>query len=108
MSLDPDPEASSTGHRYALYEAGQVVGQLEWRSSPRALTGWYLRRGAGIVRAHTDPGRDELAADRSEERAWQLHAEVAAILSTAIALDAAARALHPQPQRPRGRFRRLS
>ena len=53
-----------------------------------------------------DTAIDELARDtRSPEHAWDLHAELAAILSTALALDAAGRVLYPSRLWPTRRFR---
>jgi hypothetical protein len=110
MSPDPQPDPFSPAHRYDLFDQGRVVAALEWRSLPRELAGWYLLRAPEpALRLQVDPGVDELARDRhSDDRSWLLHAQVAAILSTAMAVDAAGRELHAAPRRTGGRFRRLA
>jgi len=102
--------SQSPRHEYALFDRGQLVARLEWRSGDRSAVGWYLaRKGRAPDRLAVDPAIDELARDaRSEQADWQRAAELAAILSTALALDAAERLLHQRPQRPTGRFRRLT
>jgi hypothetical protein len=109
MPSAPEPAAGPEDHRYGLFDGGRALGWLVWRPEPRQSAGWYLVPDGGTPqRLKVDPGIDELAADgRSEEHAWMLHAEVAAILSTALALDAAERALHQRPPRRRGRFGRI-
>jgi len=109
MSLDPDQPAPPHAHAYGLYEDGRAIGRLEWRTRPRAALGWYLVQAPGPPhRLDVDPGIDELARDeRSVQHDWDLHAELAAILSTALALDAAERHLHHRPGPVQGRFRRL-
>lgn len=104
---DPAPGAAAR-RIYPLFTDGRPVGTLEWRQSERRGTGWYLlREGRQDERLDVDRTIDELAADeRSSDHAWELNAELAAILSTALALDAAGRALRgPEPPRSR-RFRR--
>jgi hypothetical protein len=95
-------------HAYEVYDEGRHVGRLEWRLRPRTVTGWYLTLDPrGPERLHVDPAIDDLARDkRSGEHDWELHAELAAILSTALALDAAELFLHPERELQRGRFRR--
>jgi hypothetical protein len=97
-------------HRYDLFEEGRPIGRLEWRSHPRGLTGWHLLRPPDPpMRLAVDASIDDLAADqRADEHAWELDAELAAILSTALALDAADRFLHAHRQPVRRRFRRLT
>jgi hypothetical protein len=97
-------------HEYTLFDGGQLIARLEWRSASRSTVGWYLaHEGRAAVRLAVDPAIDDLARDaRSAEAEWQRTAELAAILSTALALDAAERLLHRRPQRPTGRFRRLT
>src|SRR3954463_1156789 len=87
------------GHRYELFDGGHSIGWLEWQPRPRERLGWYLlRRGGSPVRLDVDLAIDDLAgARRGQQRGWALTAELAALLSTALALDAADRALHPQP-----------
>src|SRR3954469_25492525 len=94
------------GHRYELFDGGRSVGWLEWQPQPRERLGWYLLGpGGSPVRLGVDLAIDDLAgAGPDRERGWALTAELAALLSTALALDAADRALHPQPtprRRPR-------
>lgn len=105
----PDPERRDTPrpHAYDLYDAGRPAGRLEWRARPRAEVGWYLSGGAGEPRRlDVDPAIDELARDtRSGDHDWELHAELSAILSTALALDTVERLLHPRQDLVRRRFR---
>jgi hypothetical protein len=109
MSSRPEPAPAPEEHRYRLFDDGRALGWLVWRPHPRQSAGWYLAPDGGTPRRlKVDAGIDELAADgRSDEHAWRLHAEVAAILSTALALDAAERALHDRPPRRFGRFGRV-
>jgi hypothetical protein len=95
-------------HGYDVYEDGLAVGRLEWRQRPRTAAGWYLTLGPRPAeRLDVDPAIGELARDtRSADHDWELHAELAAILSTALALDAAERFLHPERELSRGRFQR--
>jgi hypothetical protein len=95
-------------HAYDIYDEGRRVGRLEWRLRPRSVVGWYLALDPRPPqRLRVDPAIDELARDkRSAAHEWDLHAELAAILSTAFALDAAELFLHPERELPRGRFRR--
>jgi hypothetical protein len=96
-------------HRYELFERGRSIGWLEWRPLPRERLGWYLvRHGSEPLRLKVDLTLDDLAvAERRDEHGWELTAELAALLSTGLALDATERALHPQahprrrPSRPR-------
>jgi hypothetical protein len=108
MSADPEQRGAARPHAYDLYEEGRAIGRLEWRARPRMAAGWYLVQAPGPPeRLDVDPAIDDLARDQhSADHDWELHAELAAILSTALALDAAERFLHERPDRP-GRFRRL-
>jgi hypothetical protein len=106
------PERQSRGearpHAYDLYDEGSHIGTLHWRARPRRTVGWYLtRNGNRPERLFVDAAIDELARDeRSTTHDWELHAELAAILSTALALDAAGRVLHPERAQGTRRFRR--
>jgi hypothetical protein len=95
-------------HAYDIYDEGRRIGRLEWRLRPRSVAGWYLALDPRPPqRLRVDPAIDELARDkRSPAHDWDLHAELAAILSTALALDAAELFLHPERELSRGRFRR--
>jgi hypothetical protein len=108
MSAEHEPHAESAPHSYDLFEDGSRLARLEWRQRPRTALGWYLTEGAAPARRlFVDTAIDELARDtRSAAHDWDLHAELAAILSTALALDAAGRALYPSRLRPTRRFRR--
>lgn len=110
MSAASDPNLSPSSHRYALFDQRRPVGMLVWRSHPRQHAGWFLvPEGGTPQRLTVDPAVDELAADsRSDEGAWELHAELAAILSTALALDAAERSIHGRPHHRGRRFQRLT
>jgi hypothetical protein len=94
---------ASPDHRYELFERGRSLGWLEWRPRPRERLGWYLRRhGGSPVALSVDLAIDDLAAaERRDEHGWELTAEIAALLSTALALDQAERVLHPRPHQPR-------
>src|SRR3954453_11950875 len=78
-----------------LQRGGRVVARLQWRSHPRDAVGWYLqRRGRPARHLEIDAGIDALARDtRSDHHGWQQRADAIAWLSTALALDAADRAL---------------
>jgi hypothetical protein len=108
------PESERRGaprqHVYELYDDGCPIGRLEWRSRPRREVGWYVTRPPRPAhRLHVDPGIETLARDlTSPDRDWELNAELSAILSTALAVDAAERYLHPQAARARHRFNRLA
>jgi len=108
MSAEQQPQGESRPHVYDLIEDGRRIAQLEWRPHPRNTLGWYLIEGSlPPRRLFVDTAIDELARDtRSPEHDWDLHAELAAILSTALALDAAGRVLYPSRLRPTRRFRR--
>jgi hypothetical protein len=109
MSAEQQPESEARAHVYDLFEDGGRIGCLEWRQRPRTALGWYVTTegASGPQRLFVDTAIDELARDtRSPSHDWDLHAELAAILSTALALDAAGRALYPSRTRPSRRFRR--
>jgi hypothetical protein len=107
------PERESRGaprpHEYDLFEDGRPIGRLVWRTYPRREVGWYVTRPPRPAhRLDVDPGIESLARDqKSSDRDWELNAELSAILSTALAVDAAERFLHPQPVHQRHRFNRL-
>jgi hypothetical protein len=105
-----EPHGAPRPHHYELHDHDQAIGRLEWRRHPRREAGWYLVGPSDAAqRLDVDPAIDELAADEhSDAHDWELSAELAAILSTALALDAAERTLHPRTETRRGRFRRLS
>jgi hypothetical protein len=108
--MRPDPDQGERfDHTFVLYCDARRVGRLEWRAALRETAGWYLRRDGGRpVRLDVDASIAELARDqRSERHEWELNAELAAILSTPIALDAADQALYQRPLRQTGRFRRV-
>jgi hypothetical protein len=108
----PDPERRDVArpHAYEIFEDSRPVGRLEWRSRPRSAVGWYLTLPPRAAdRLSVDPAIDQLAKDRtSPDHDWGLSAELSAILSTAMAVDAADRLLHPRAEFPRRRFNRLS
>ena len=107
---DPQWQGAPRPHGYELYEDGRRVGDLRWRARPRRDVGWYLTvRTRRPQRLSVDPAIDMLAQDtRSSDHDWELNAELSAILSTALALDAAERVLHPRQELARRRFNRLS
>jgi hypothetical protein len=108
MNAEHEPRREARPHAYDLFENGARIARLEWRQRPRAALGWYLVEGGEPAkRLFVDTAIDELARDtRSPTHDWDLHAELAAILSTALAIDAAGRALYPSRVRPTRRFRR--
>jgi hypothetical protein len=108
MWPDHEPREEARPHAYVLYEEGREIATLRWRARPRGAVGWCLARtGAREEPIFVDDAIEELARDhRSSAHDWDLHAELAAILSTALALDAAARSLFPERARGVRRFRR--
>jgi hypothetical protein len=108
----PDHERRDVArpHAYELFEDGRPVGRLEWRSRPRSAAGWYVTLPPRPPdRISVDAAIDSLARDRtSSDHDWELSAELSAILSTAMAVDATDRLLHPRAEFPRRRFNRLS
>jgi hypothetical protein len=108
----PDPERRDVArpHAYELFDDSRPVGRLEWRTRPRSATGWYvLLPPRPAHRITVDPAIDALARDRSSsDRDWELNAELSAILSTAMAVDAAERFVHPRTEHAPRRFNRLS
>ena len=108
----PDPERRDVAqpHAYEVFDDSRPVGRLEWRSRPRSAVGWYLTLPPRAPdRLGVDPAIDQLAGDRtSSDHDWELSAELSAILSTAMAVDATDRLLHPRAAPPRRRFNRLS
>ena len=73
---------------------------------PRRDAGWYLLLdGVPTRRLKVDPAVEDLARDTvSADHDWYLYAELSAILSTTLALDAAEAVLHPRPEVERRRF----
>jgi hypothetical protein len=108
MWPERQPRDEARPHAYDLYDEGSQIGTLLWRARPRRAVGWYLTlSGAPAVRLFVDTAIDELARDeRSTAHDWDLHAELAAILSSALALDAAGRVVHPERAQGTRRFRR--
>jgi hypothetical protein len=108
MSAEHQPHGEASPHLYDLLEDGRRIARLEWRNRPRSALGWYLTEGSAAARRlFVDSAIEELARDRrSPAHDWDLHAELAAILSTALALDAAGRSLYPSRTRPTRRFGR--
>lgn len=108
--MRPEPEQRGVpSHMYELFDAGRRVARLEWRLVPRAAVGWYLVKPSEPPRRLVvDSSIDELGRDQhSATHEWALSAELYAILSTPLALDAAGRELNSQPRERRGRFRRV-
>jgi hypothetical protein len=108
MSVWPTrPGNNAPAHTYDLFVEGSRTARLEWRTFPRVQAGWYLVRASEEERLPVDVAIDELARDeRSSPHDWELHAQLAALLSTPLALDVAERKLHGRPERSAGRFRR--
>jgi hypothetical protein len=107
---EPEERAGPRAHAYELFEEGRPIGRLEWWLRPHRDVGWYLTLdGMPTQRLQVDPAVDDLARDTtSADHDWYLYAELSAILSTALAVDAAERYLHPRSSYPRRRFNRLS
>ena len=101
MWPEPERRGAPRPHAYDLFEDGRPIGRLEWRNRPRREVGWYVTRPPRPGhRLHVDPSIDGLARDAaSSDHDWDLNAELSAILSTALAVDAAERFLHPQAAR---------
>lgn len=110
MWADPENRGAARPHAYDLFEDGKPIGRLEWRTRSRKEVGWYVvAPPRAAQRIHVDPAIDSLARDaQSTDREWELSAELSAILSTALAVDAAERFLHPKPLTPQRRFNRMS
>ena len=108
MWPEQNPRSEPRPHSYDLFDEGEQVATLHWLARPRRAVGWYMTRaGEAPVRLFVDSAIEELARDeRSSPHDWELHAELAAILSTALALDAAGRSLHPDRERKTRRFGR--
>ncbi len=104
---ESEERAAPRPHAYDLFEDGRPVGRLEWWLRPRRDVGWYLMlEGVPTRRLEVDPAVDDLARDtHSADHDWYLYAELSAILSTTLALDAAEAALHPRRETERRRFR---
>jgi hypothetical protein len=109
MWPEPERRGAPRPHAYDLFEDGRPIGRLEWRARPRREVGWYvIRPPRPGHRLTVDPSIDGLARDAaSSDHDWDLNAELSAILSTALAVDAAERFLHPQAAHARQRFNRL-
>jgi hypothetical protein len=109
MWPEPERRGTSSPHAYDLFEDGRPIGRLEWRNRPRREVGWYVTRPPRPAhRLAVDPSIDTLSRDAaSSDHDWDLNAELSAILSTALAVDAAERFLHPQAANARQRFNRL-
>lgn len=110
MWADSEHRGAARPHAYDLFEDGRPIGRLEWRARSRKDAGWYvIAPPRPAQRIHVDPAIDTLARDaHSTDHEWELNAELSAILSTALAVDAAERFLHPKPLTPSRRFNRLS
>jgi len=108
MWPEQQPRGEARPHAYDLFDEGTQIGTLHWRARPRRAVGWYLTRlGKGPEPLFVDTAISDLSRDeRSTAHDWDLHAELAAILSTALALDAAGRELHPERAQGTRRFRR--
>src|SRR4051812_44756952 len=108
MWPEQNPRDEPRPHSYDLFDEGEPVATLHWLARPRRAVGWYMTRaGEAPARLFVDSAIEELARDeRSTTHDWELHAELAAILSTALALDAACRVIHPARAQGTRRFRR--
>jgi hypothetical protein len=91
---------AATSPAYALHVRGKPVGQLQWRNDPAWAAGWYVHQRRGWRRLAVD--RDPITAfdAAASPRERQETAELAASVSTARALDAAAALLKGPPARP--------
>jgi hypothetical protein len=95
MPLDSEQPRLSPAGGFELQRGGRVVARLRWRMRPRNALGWYLeRRARPPRRLEVDAAIDALARDtRMDRESWDERADALAFLSTALALDAADRAL---------------
>jgi hypothetical protein len=109
MWPDPDRRDVARPHAYDLFDDGRPVGRLEWRAPTRGEVGWYVTLPPRPPqRINVDPAIEALARDHtSSDHDWELTAELSAILSTAMAVDAAERFVHPRSELARHRFNRL-
>ena len=109
MWPDPDRRDLARPHTYDLFDDGRPVGRLEWRARSRHEAGWYvILPPRPAQRISVDAAIDALTRDHtSSDHDWELNAELSAILSTAMAVDAAERFVHPRSELARRRFNRL-
>lgn len=105
QSLDVDP--STCGNTYTLYVRADIVARLRWRTGPRGAAGWYLcQRRGGWRRLSVDPNLDAAVGLAARRPGYQQAAELAASLSTALALDTATNLLRGPPATPPRPLRR--
>jgi len=96
-----DLDQSTPGNTYALHLRGEMVARLRWHTGPGRPAGWYLwQRCGGWRRLTVDAGLDAGLGHAARCPAWQQAADLAASLSTALALDAAANLLQGPPATP--------
>ena len=108
MWPEQQPRGEARPHAYDLFDEGTQIGTLHWRARPRRAVGWYLTRsGKGPEPLFVDTAIRGFSPTSARRRtigtctpSWR------AILSTALALDAAGRELHPERAQGTRRFRR--
>jgi hypothetical protein len=97
VNVDPLPP----GHTYALYARGEPVAELQWRPRPASSPGWYLRRfGHDWRRLAVAAELDAALADPPGSETPPETADLTALVSIALALDAAAVLLSGPPAPP--------
>src|SRR3954447_9822057 len=96
-----DGAQPTCAHSYALHVRGAMVGRLRWRIGPGGAAGWYMspRRGSWR-RLAVDPDLDATVGFAARRPGGEQAADLAASLSTALALDAAADLLRGPPASP--------
>jgi hypothetical protein len=102
MTASPARYSFAEAHDYDLYVAEEVVGRLRWRARSPRLTGWYLTAGAAPERRlAVDPALDRLTETPAARSELAARADIAVLLTTALALDEAGRVLRgPLPPTP--------
>jgi len=96
---------ASPQHSYALHVRDTKVARLRWRAEAGQLAGWYLSRQRGDWRRLAVAQELDVGADLTARPGCQQTADLAACLSTALALDAAANLLQGPPAVPPRRLR---
>ena len=96
--LRRDVDRSSPPQAYALYVHEEPVAQLHWGVGPGRPAGWYLwQRGGGWQRLAVDPELDAGFDGARPDHGSRETGELAATVSVALALDAAANLLNGRP-----------
>jgi len=100
-SLRAEFDRSSAPPAYRLYVRDAPVALLQWRADPGTAPGWHLsQRAESSHRLAVDPALDADVDPAPARPGSREAADLAACLSTALALDAAAIVLRGPPTPP--------